>query len=66
MVNVVATGGQEIKSIEIQREAVDPEDIDMLQDLVLAAVNEALRKSRDLAAAEMAKITGGLGLPGLV
>ncbi len=65
-VRVVATGTQEIKSVEIRPEAVDPDDVEMLQDLVLAAVNEALRKSRDLAASEMAKVTGGLGLPGLV
>lgn len=66
MVKVVATGAQEVKSIEIKPEAVDPDDVEMLQDLVLAAVNEALRKSRELAASEMAKITGGLGLPGLM
>lgn len=66
MVKVVATGAQEIKSIEIQPEAVDPEDVEMLQDLVLAAVNEALRKSKEMAAEQMAKVTGGLGMPGLM
>ncbi len=66
MVKVVATGAQEIRSIEIKPEAVDPDDVEMLQDLVLAGVNEALRKSKDLAAGEMAKVTGGIGMPGLI
>jgi hypothetical protein len=63
MVSVVATGKQQIVSITIQREAVDPEDVDMLQDLVLAAVNEALDKSRDLEQERMGALTGGLNLP---
>lgn len=66
MVKVVVTGAQEIKSIEIQPEAVDPEDVEMLQDLVLAAVSEALRKSKEMAAEQMARVTGGLGIPGLM
>ena len=67
MVKVVATGKREIQSIEISPEVVDPDDIEMLQDLTLAAVNEALRKAEELASAEMAKIAGGLNLkiPGL-
>lgn len=65
MVTVVANGHQEIVSISIEPDAVDPEDVDMLQDLVLAAVNEALRAAKDMAADEMAKITGGLNIPGL-
>jgi DNA-binding YbaB/EbfC family protein len=67
MVKVVATGKREIQSIEISPEVVDPDDIDMLQDLTLAAVNEALRKAEELATGEMNKIAGGLNLnlPGL-
>lgn len=66
IVKVVATGSQEIKSIGIKPEAVDAEDVEMLQDLVLAAVNEALRMSKDMAAEQLAKVTGGLGMPGLM
>lgn len=67
MVKVVATGKREIQSIEISPEVVDPDDIEMLQDLTLAAVNEALRKAEELASAEMSKIAGGMNLniPGL-
>lgn len=65
MVTVVANGHQEIVSINIEPDAVDPEDVEMLQDLILAAVNEALRDAKDMAADEMAKITGGLNIPGL-
>jgi len=65
VVRVVANGKQELVSIEIQPEAVDPDDVEMLQDLVLTAVNEALRKSRDMVAQEMGRLTGGLGIPGL-
>ncbi|AVX21324.1 MAG: YbaB/EbfC family nucleoid-associated protein [Bacillota bacterium] len=64
-VRVVANGKQELLSLEIKPEAVDPEDVEMLQDMILAAVNEALRKSQEMVAAEMAKITGGLKIPGL-
>jgi len=64
-VKVTANGKQEIVSVTIQPEAVDPQDVEMLQDLVLAAVNEALRQSREMAAREMAKLTGGLSVPGL-
>jgi len=65
VVTVVATGKKEIKSIVIKPEAVDPDDVEMLQDLVLAAVNEALRKADEMVQSEMAKITGGLNLGGL-
>ena len=65
MVTVVANGHQEVLELRIDPQAVDPDDVEMLQDMVLAAVNEALRKSRDLAAQEMAKVTGGLQIPGL-
>jgi hypothetical protein len=65
MVTVVANGRQEILSVRIEKEVVSPEEIDLLQDLVRAAVNEALSRSREMMAAEMAKITGGMNLPGL-
>jgi len=65
MVTVEANGNQEIVSIKIDPEAINPNDAQMLEDLVLAAVNEALRKVRDLVAAEMGKLTGGLKIPGL-
>lgn len=65
VVTVVATGKKELKSISIKPEAVDPDDVEMLEDLVLAAVNEALRKAEQMVAEEMAKITGGLNIPGL-
>jgi DNA-binding YbaB/EbfC family protein len=68
MVKVIANGRREIQSIEISPEVVDPNDIEMLQDLTLAAVNEALRKAEELATAEMSKIAGGMNLkfPGLM
>ena len=62
-VTVVANGRQEILSIKIDPSVVDPSDLDMLQDLVTAAVNEALRKSQELMKDEMAKLTSGMGLP---
>lgn len=65
VVRVVANGRQEIVSIEIKPEAVDPEDVEMLQDLVLTAVNEALKKAQEMVSSEMGKLTGGLNLPGL-
>ena len=65
MVTVVANGKQEIVSIKIDREVINPEDAQMLEDLVLAACNEALRKSRDLVQQELGKLTGGLKIPGL-
>jgi len=66
MVQVVATGKKEIKSIAIDPQVVDPDDVDMLQDLVIAAVNEAMRKAEEMVQGEMAKVTGGLNLGGLV
>ncbi len=63
MVTVIANGRQEILSIKIDPSVVDPSDLEMLQDLVSAAVNEALRKSQDLMKEEMAKLTSGMGLP---
>ena len=64
MVKVVATGGQTIESIEIDKEVVDPEDVEMLQDLVMAAVNDALKKAQEMMSSEMSKLTGGMNLPG--
>ncbi len=60
-IKVVATGKKEIKEIVIKPEVVDPEDVEMLQDLILAAVNEALRKADEMVNSEMGKITGGMG-----
>lgn len=65
MVKVVANGKQQIVSILIEREVVDPDDVEMLQDLVLAAVNDALSKAQEMVSAEMGKITGGMSIPGL-
>jgi DNA-binding YbaB/EbfC family protein len=65
MVTAKVNGAQEVVAIKIEREIINPDDLEMLQDLVKAAVNEAMRKSRDLLAEEMGKITGGLGIPGL-
>jgi DNA-binding YbaB/EbfC family protein len=62
-VTVTANGAQEITSIKISKEVVDPEDVEVLEDLVLNAVQQALAKSKELAAGEMGKLTGGLGLP---
>ncbi len=66
MVSVTANGKQQIVSIRIEPEVVDPQDVDMLQDLVVAAVNEALKKSQEMVSEEMAKITGGLQIPGMM
>ncbi len=65
MIAVVVSGKQEVVSIKIEPEVVDPKDMEMLQDLVVAAVNEALRKSQEMVSEEMRKITGGLNIPGL-
>jgi DNA-binding YbaB/EbfC family protein len=63
MVTVVVNGRQEVLSIKIDKSVVDPNDIEMLQDLIAAAVNEALRKSQELMKDEMGRITAGMGLP---
>ena len=65
MITVVANGKQEIVSITIEPEVIEAKDVEMLQDLVVAAVNEALRKAQEMASEEMRKITGGLQIPGL-
>jgi DNA-binding YbaB/EbfC family protein len=62
-VTVTANGAQEITAIKIAKEVVDPNDVDMLQDLVLSAVQQALAKSKELAAGEMGKFAQGMGLP---
>ncbi len=66
MIKVVANGKQQITSISIEKEVVDPEDVDMLQDLIIAAVNDALAKSQEMVSSEMGKLTGGLNIPGLM
>ena len=62
---VVLTGTQDVKSVKIQKDAVDPEDVETLQDLVLAAFTDALKKSRELAAQRLGSVTGGLKIPGM-
>jgi len=66
MVRVVANGKQQVLSIQIEQEVVDPEDVDMLQDLILAAVNDALAKAQEMVSQEMGKLTGGMNIPGMV
>ena len=63
MVSVVANGRQEIVSINIETEVIDPEDAEMLQDLILAAVNDALSRAKNMMNEEMGKLTQGLNLP---
>ncbi len=65
VVNATVTGKGELVSIAIDPSAVDPADVEMLQDLVVAAVNDALRRSRELAEEKMAAVTGGLKIPGM-
>lgn len=64
-VKVVVNGKREVLDIEIDPSVVDPEDVEMLQDLVMAAINEALRKAEEFATKEMSKVTGGMNIPGL-
>jgi DNA-binding YbaB/EbfC family protein len=66
MITVVANGRQQIVSITIDKEVVDPDDVEMLQDLILAAVNDALNKAQEMVAGEMGKLTGGFNLPGML
>ena len=66
MVKVVANGKQQLVSIQIEKEVVDPDDVEMLQDLILAAVNDALTKSQEMVSEEMSKLTGGMNIPGLM
>jgi DNA-binding YbaB/EbfC family protein len=65
VVTAVVNGKNQVVSLSIRKEAVDPDDVEMLQDLVVTAVNEALRKVQSEVAAEMGKITGGMNIPGL-
>ena len=65
-ITIVINGHQQFQSISISPEVVNPEDVDFLQDLVLAACNEAVQKSQELAAQNMSKLTGGLKIPGLM
>jgi len=65
MVTVTASGAREILSLSIDPAVVDPQDVDMLQDLVLAAVNEALKKATEMAEEEMGQLTGGMKIPGM-
>ena len=65
VVRATVTGKQELVSVAIEPAAVDPSDVEMLQDLIVAAVNDALRSSRELAEQKMSAVTGGLKLPGL-
>lgn len=65
MVTAVVNGKQQLLELKIEPAAVDPEDVEMLQDLVTAAVNEAIKKSQQMAQEEMSKITGGMNIPGL-
>ncbi|MGD1076068.1 MAG: YbaB/EbfC family nucleoid-associated protein [Thermodesulfovibrionales bacterium] len=65
MVTVVANGAGELISIKIEKDVVNPQDVEMLQDLILAAANEALRRAQQMVSEEMSKLTGGLQLPGL-
>lgn len=64
-VEVVVTGKKEVKAVNIKPEVVDPDDIEMLQDLIIAAVNEAIRNADEAMSREMEKVTGGLSLPGM-
>ena len=64
-VRIVITGAQEVRSIEIDPSAVDPDEVEMLQDMVLSAVNEAIGRSKDLEKERMGQIAGGMGLPGM-
>lgn len=66
MIKVVANGRQQVVSIRVEKEVVNPDDVEMLQDLILAAVNDALAKSQEMVSSEMGKLTGGMNLPGLM
>ena len=65
MVRVQVNGGQEVVAVKIDPSVVDPDDVEMLEDLVIAAVREGMRKAHELSQREMGKLTGGLNLPGM-
>ena len=64
-VTVTVSGNQKVKAVKINPDAVDLDDIEMLEDMVMAATNEALEKSKDMVAGELSKLTGGMNIPGL-
>ncbi|HSK46639.1 MAG TPA: YbaB/EbfC family nucleoid-associated protein [Coriobacteriia bacterium] len=66
MVKVVMTGDMQVRSVEIDPTAVDPDDVELLNDMVTAAVNEAVRAAQELAATKMSAVTGGMNVPGLM
>jgi DNA-binding YbaB/EbfC family protein len=66
MVKVTVNGKQELLAIQIEKEVINPDDADMLQDLIAAAVNDAMRKAREMIQAEMGRLTGGIKIPGLM
>ncbi|MFP4226902.1 MAG: YbaB/EbfC family nucleoid-associated protein [Desulfobacterales bacterium] len=66
MVKAVANGRQQIVSVSIEKEVVDPEDVEMLQDLIVAAINDALAQSQQMVSEEMNKLTGGMNIPGMM
>jgi hypothetical protein len=66
MVRVTMTGDMQLQSIKIEPSAVDPEDVELLEDMVTAALNEAIRAAQELAAAKMSAVTGGVNIPGLM
>ena len=65
MVSVTVNGKNELISIQIDKEVINPEDQSMLQDLILSAVNEGIKKAQDMAQTEMKKLTGGISIPGM-
>ena len=65
MVVVVANGRNEIKSVKIEKDVVDPDDIEMLQDLIMAATNQAISRAAEMVQDEVGKVTGGMGIPGM-
>ncbi|MCD4688463.1 MAG: YbaB/EbfC family nucleoid-associated protein [Desulfuromonadaceae bacterium] len=66
MVTATVNGAQQLVALRMEPSVIDPEDVEMLQDLVMAAVNEAVKKSQAMAQEEMSKITGGMNIPGLM
>jgi len=64
-VKIVMTGQQQVKAVVLDRDAVDPDDVEMLQDMIVAAFNEAMAQSQELAAKRLSALTGGLKIPGL-
>jgi len=65
MVSVIVNGKNELLSVQIDKEVINPEDRTMLQDLIVSAVNEGIKKAQEMAQAEMSKITGGINIPGI-